>query len=770
MSEKRSFFSELKRRHVDKVALTYAVVSWLLIEVAWIVLPMLDAPPSVIKALIVFFALGFILTVIISWSFEMTPEGLKRTAEITPDEVLPYWSKRKFTAFIIGVAVIALGLLVYQLVRLNPVFQQVSAKRTDKILIQGNAAGMQSVERQADGAVRAEYSYNDRGRGDHIIATWKLDGAGVPVEYDGRGNDYMKAPIEEHFELKNGRASWKNRSEQGEQALTGEAFYLPMNAPPEFFGVLARALLKAPNRKLPLLPAGEATIEQAAKVTSGNTELTEYRITGLGFSPQSIWLDHNGTSVFVSPWFSVVPDGSESSIPQLQDAQQKTDAAWSERIAYALAHVPRGDLVIRNARLFDPRDLRVTPGTTVVVSGERIIRVGPDADVKAPANAEIIDAQGRFLMPGLWDNHQHFSDNDGALDLANGMTSARDMANDTDTFLQRIARFDNGSELGPRVLRAGIIDGTGEFAGPTKMRVDTAEQAIQDVDWYADHGYAQIKIYSSIKPEFVPIIADHAHARGLRVSGHVPAFMSARQFVEGGADEIQHLNFIVLNFLFPEVKETRNRDRFIKVAERAGEFTPDKPEVREFINFLKDHHTVLDATINVFEALFCGDPSAITPGLEEIVPRFPPQVRRAMRSGALEVPSDKQAAYREAFPAMLRLLKALYDAGVTIIPGTDALAGYTLHHELELYARAGIPPAEVLRMATWTPALVMGVNKDRGVIAPGKLADMILVDGDPTKNIRDINNITTVIKGGKVYDPIAIERALGIAPRETRSQ
>ena len=770
MSEKRSFFSELKRRHVDKVALTYAVVSWLLIEVAWIVLPMLDAPPSVIKALIVFFALGFILTVIISWSFEMTPEGLKRTAEITPDEVLPYWSKRKFTAFIIGVAVIALGLLVYQLVRLNPVFQQVSAKRTDKILIQGNAAGMQSVERQADGAVRAEYSYNDRGRGDHISATWKLDGAGVPVEYDGRGNDYMKAPIEEHFELKNGRASWKNRSEQGEQALTGEAFYLPMNAPPEFFGVLARALLKAPNRKLPLLPAGEATIEQAAKVTSGNTELTEYRITGLGFSPQSIWLDHNGTSVFVSPWFSVVPDGSESSIPQLQDAQQKTDAAWSERIAYALAHVPRGDLVIRNSRLFDPRDLRVTPGTTVVVSGERIIRVGPDADVKAPANAEIIDAQGRFLMPGLWDNHQHFSDNDGALDLANGMTSARDMANDTDTFLQRIARFDNGSELGPRVLKAGIIDGTGEFAGPTKMRVDTAEQAIQDVDWYADHGYAQIKIYSSIKPEFVPIIADHAHARGLRVSGHVPAFMSARQFVEGGADEIQHLNFIVLNFLFPEVKETRNRDRFIKVAERAGEFTPDKPEVREFINFLKDHHTVLDATINVFEALFCGDPSAITPGLEEIVPRFPPQVRRAMRSGALEVPSDKQAAYREAFPAMLRLLKALYDAGVTIIPGTDALAGYTLHHELELYARAGIPPAEVLRMATWTPALVMGVNKDRGVIAPGKLADMILVDGDPTKNIRDINNITTVIKGGKVYDPIAIERALGIAPRETRSQ
>src|SRR5438477_7911430 len=636
------------------------------------------------KAFVVLLAIGFAMTVFISWNFGLKPEGMKRTADITQDAVIPYWSKRKFFAFIIGVAVIAFVLLGYQLVRLALGLHQVSAaKRTDKIFIQGNPAGTQTVERLANGAVRAEYSYNDRGRGDHIIATWKLDGAGAPIEYDGLGNDYMKAPIEEHFEIKNGRASWKNRSEQGERALAGEAFYLPMNAPPEFFGVLTRALLKAPNHKLPLLPAGEATIEQAGKVTSGNRVLTEYRITGLGFSPQPTWLDHNCTSVSASSWFSVVPDGSESSIPHLLDAQQEADTAWSERIARAPAHTPRGDLVIRNARLFDPRDLSVTPTTSVVVSGERIVRVGPDADVKPSANAEIIDAKGRFLMPGLWDNHQHFSNNDGALDLANGVISARDMANDTDTFLQRVARFDNGSELGPRVLKAGIIDGTGEFAGPTKMRVDTGEQAIQDIDWYADHGYAQIKIYSSIKPELGPIIADHAHARGLRVSGHVPAFMSARQFVEGGADEIQHLNFIVLNFLFPEVKETRNRDRFIKVAERAQEFTPDKPEVRDFINFLGQHHTVLDPTISIFEGLFCGNPSAITPGLEEIVPRFPPQVRRAMLSGALEVPPDKQSAYHEAFPAMLRLLKAIHDAGVTIIAGTDVLAGYTLHHELE---------------------------------------------------------------------------------------
>ena len=539
------------------------------------------------------------------------------------------------------------------IVALAGLAQASAAERTDKIFLQGNPAGTQTVQIESAGAARAEYSYNDRGRGDHIIATWKLNAAGVPTEYEGHGNDYMKAPVEERFAMKDGRASWKNRSEEGEQAVTGEAFYLPINAPPEFFGVLARALLKAPNHKLALLPAGEASIEEAGKasVASGKGDLIQYRITGLGFSPQSIWLDHDGnTAASISAWFSVVPAQYEAAMAQLRTAQQETDDKWSERIAHELAHTPKGDLVIRNARLFDPRDLSVTPGTSVLVHGNRIVRVTRDADMKPSADAEVIDARGQFLMPGLWDNHQHFSDVDGALDLANGVTSARDMANDTDSFLQRVARFDDGRELGPRVLKAGIIDGTGEFAGPTKMRVDTAEQAINDVDWYADHGYVQIKIYSSVKPDLVPIIADRAHARGMRVSGHVPAFMSARQFVEGGADEIQHLNFIELNFLFPEVKETRNRDRFIKVAEHAREFTPDKPQVREFIDFLKRHHTVLDPTMSVFEGLFCGNPNAITPGLEKIVPRFPAQVRRSMLSGALEVPADKAAAYRRSLP------------------------------------------------------------------------------------------------------------------------
>lgn len=651
-----------------------------------------------------------------------------------------------------------------------------AVSREDALLIMRRPAGKQIVTPVAKDGARAEYSYNDRGRGDHIIATWKVDAMGIPTEYTGRGNDYMKVAVQENFRISRGKASWKNRQEQGETEVARPSFYVPVNAPPEFTGVLARALLKAPDRTLALLPAGEARIESAGSVTAslksgGTVQLTQYRISGLGFAPQSVWLDEAGnTAGIVSAWFTVIVPEYQDALDTLLETQNKADEAWSRRLAQDLTHVPTGELVIRNARLFDPRDLSVTAGMSVLVRGERITRVISNTDLQVPPGAEVIDAGGQFLMPGLWDNHQHFGDVDGMLDLANGVTSARDMANDTEQFPARVARFDAGTELGPRVFKAGMIDGTGELAGPTKMRVDTAEQAAQAVNWFADHGYGQIKIYSSVKPELVPGIAEAAHARGLRVSGHVPAFMSARQFVEAGADELQHLNFFFLNFLADTVRETRNMQRFTAVAEHAREFAPGDPRVTDFIAVLKRHHTVLDPTMNVFESQFSGNPAAPPPGLEGIAQRLPPQIRRQFTSSALAVPKGKESAYREAFPAMLRMLKALHEAGVPIIPGTDALPGYTLIHELELYERAGIAPAEVLRLATLTSARTIGAEGERGVIAGGKLADMILIDGDPSRRVSDLHDITTVIKGGKTFRPGDIEQALGIQTREGSSQ
>jgi imidazolonepropionase-like amidohydrolase len=637
------------------------------------------------------------------------------------------------------------------------------AVRADQILIQGTIAGSQQIVRAPDGSVRAEFSFTDRGRGPHISAQWTLDAAGVPLTYQGSGNDYHKAPVSESFRRSAAQASWQSGAEQGSQSLAAEAFYVPADPPPEFTAVLARALLQAPGHRLALLPAGAASIAAVPGASFGGARL--YQIAGLDFAPTAIWLRADGgTYAIVSSWLSVLPAAAAGERARLAAAQAHAEDAWAAELAREETQQPAGDVLIRHARLFDPRDLSVTDGMSVLVRTGHIVRVAADAQLAGSPDALVIDARGRFLMPGLWDNHQHFGPVTGALDLANGVTSARDMANNTDEFLARVARMDQGTELGPWVWKAGVIDGKGPYAGPTRMLVDTAAEAVADVNWYADHGYGQIKIYSSVPPALVPLIADTAHARGLRVSGHVPAFMSAREFVAAGADEIQHLNFIVLNFLFDTVKETRNMNRFTAVAAHAYELTPDKPQVQEFIGYLHAHHTVLDPTLNVFEALFCGDPRAVTPGLEEIAPRLPPQVRRATLSQALSVPQGQESAYRAALPAMLALLGALHQAGVTLIPGTDSMPGYELHHELELYVRAGIPPAEVLRMATLTSAQVVGAS-ERGVIAPGRLADLILVNGDPSVRIRDLDRLDVVMKGGKLYDPLRIEQALGIAPR-----
>ncbi len=210
-------------------------------------------------------------------------------------------------------------------------------KRDDQILIQGLVAGSQTVETVGADSVRAEYSYNDRGRGDHIIATWKLDSAGVPIEYSGSGNDYMKAAVTETFSISGGKAKWHNRAEQGEKALTGENFYVPNNAPPEFTGVLARALLKAPGHTLPLLPGGEARITQVGPTG----DLTQYQITGLDFSPTPIWLDHDGnTGATLSGWFSVIPTTRVASVEKLEAAQTAADDAWSARLARQLTPHP----------------------------------------------------------------------------------------------------------------------------------------------------------------------------------------------------------------------------------------------------------------------------------------------------------------------------------------------------------------------------------------------------------------------------------------------
>ena len=637
------------------------------------------------------------------------------------------------------------------------------------VILVGNRAGSQTSTVRADGAREFAYEYNDRGRGPKYRTIIKLDAAGLPVSLDTSGNDYLKAPVAETYTFEGGVARWKNSAEAGEKKLAANAFYNSMNGAPEEFALLARALLKAPQGRLPLLPEGEASIQRTGGMTIKDGDKTRrvvsYEVSGLGFTPSTIWLDEdNSFFASVSAWLSVVREGFEASLPELLKKQDELEAGRASRLAHTLARKPAGPLAFKHANLFDSETGRTIPNTTVVVEGNRIKAVGPEGKVAVPKNAEVVDARGRTLMPGLWDMHVHIGPNDGLMHVAAGVTSVRDMGNDIDTLLALKAKIEAGEEIGPRITMAGLMDGRGPYAGPTKVLVDTEEEARAAVDNFARLGYVQIKIYSSIKPELVPILVKLAHEKGLRVSGHVPAFMNAEEFVRAGADEFQHINFFVLTFLFDEVKDTRTPVRFTAVADRAATIDLNSPRVRSFVELLKERKTVIDPTVNVFESMFTDRPGQLPTGYAAIAERLPPQVRRYLLAGGLPVPEGKDERYRESAKALLKMIKMLYDSGITLVAGTDAAPGFALHRELELYAEAGIPANEVLRIATLGAARVAKRDGELGSIAPGKLADLILVEGDPTRRISDIRRVSLVVKDGAVYDPAALYKAIGVRP------
>ncbi len=638
------------------------------------------------------------------------------------------------------------------------------------VILVGNTAGFQTSTVRPDGAREFAFEYNDRGRGPKYKTTIKLDAQGLPVSLDTSGNDYLKAPVSETYTFEGGVARWKNPAEAGEKRLAANAFYNSLNGAPEEFGLLARALLKSPNKRLPLLPEGEAAIERTGELTLKDGDKTRrvvsYEVTGLGFTPSTVWLEEDGSFfASVSAWLSVVREGWESSLPSLLKKQDELEAGRTAKLAHTLARRPTAPLAFKNANLFDSETGRTVPHTTVVVEGNRIKAVGRDGKVAVPKNAEVIDARGRTLMPGLWDMHVHIGPNDGLMHVAAGVTSVRDMGNDIDTLLALKGKIEAGEEIGPRIAAmAGLMDGRGPYAGPTKVLVDTEEEARAAVDNFARLGYAQIKIYSSIKPELVPKLVALAHAKGLRVSGHVPAFMSAEEFVRAGADEFQHLNFFVLNFLFDEVKDTRTPVRFTAVADRAATIDLNSARVRSFVALLKERKTVIDPTVNVFEAMFTDRPGQMPARYETLAQRLPPQVRRYLLGGGLPVPEGKDERYRESEKALLRMIKLLYDAGVPLVAGTDATPGFALHRELELYAEAGIPANEVLRIATIGAARVAKRDGELGSVAPGKLADLILIEGDPTQRIGDIERVSLVVKDGAVYEPAALYKTIGVRP------
>jgi hypothetical protein len=617
-----------------------------------------------------------------------------------------------------------------------------------------------------DGTVTVAFDMSWNGRGPHADATIRLAPDGTIASLEAHGHHMMQAPVDEQFAIDGGRAHWKSHEENGEQMVVRPSFYVPIAEVPDTIGMLAQALLKA-GGTLPLLPGGEAHIEKAGEATvqaSGQTKhLVAYAITGLDLTPSRVWMEDDGSWFGVtSAWFSLVPEGWESTIEPLIAKQQELERARDKQIAERLAHrPPAAGLAYTHARVLDVERGRWLQDQTVVVVGDTIQSVGPAKTAKVPAGAETVDLAGKALLPGLWDMHAHLQPADGVLHLASGVTTVRDVGNDPDQLDDYKKRFDDGSAAGPHVLRAGFIEGRNEKAASSKVTAETPDEARAGVEFYAKRGYEMMKIYNSVRPELVPIITKEAHARGMTVTGHIPVHMLAREAVAAGYDGIEHANMLFLNFFADHDTDTRTPLRFSIVGDKAADFDLKSKPAQDFFKLLRDHHTVVDPTVVAFEDTLCGRQGKIIPGTEWIVQRLPVQTQRGALTGGIPV-EGKDELYKRSYDKMLALVRALQDAKVTVVVGTDSLAGLALGHELELFVRGGLSPADALRDATIVPARAMKRDAKSGTVAPGKTADLVVVDGDPLAKIADVARVVSTMRGGVVYPSKELFEADGV--------
>ena len=642
------------------------------------------------------------------------------------------------------------------------------AGRVFPLSIGGNLAGYHRECRLADGSGLYLFAFNDRGRGPLLRSRIVLDAAGFPASLTVDGNDYLKNAIAERFSIVDGQAAWKNKVEAGERKIEHPAFYLSQSGTPAELPLLARAALAAPARTVALLPTGEARAEVLEERTVKNGNATKrlrlVALFGLGYQPAAVWIDAEGEFfASVDSWVTMVPEGWEAVAAGLLAAQEEKLAALRRAQSVRLRVVPKGPLLIEHANLFEAGSGAMKPGSSVLVEGNTIRQVGADGSFDVPANALRIDAAGRALVPGLWDMHSHPEPADGLLLLAAGVTGVRDMAAEP-AKRERMKSWDSGEALGPRIAYAGIVDGPGPFQGPTQVLVGTEAEARAAVDAMADAGFVLVKVYSSVSPELVPAIVDEAGRRGLRVGGHIPAGMTAERAVRAGYDEIQHMNMLFLNFMFDRVPDTRTPARLTAVADGAADLDFDDPQTKDFVALLASKRITVDPTLQLFENLILDRPGTMASAYAPIADRLPPMVRRGLLEGGLPVTPEQEPRYRDSFAAMLRMLAVLHEAGVPIVAGTDSLGGFALVRELELYVKAGIPAPEVLGMATLGAARAAGQGERLGSIEPGKLADFILVDGDPSADPGALRNLRLVVKDGVPLEPDAMWRELGIRP------
>jgi hypothetical protein len=641
--------------------------------------------------------------------------------------------------------------------------------RRYEVLFEGKRGGSQTTTVRKDGRIAVDFTYRYNGRGPDLHEEIAFGADGALLYYRVTGKSTYGAPVDESYRRTGNRAVWRASADRGEITLSGPAVYVPVESSLEPLAVIACAAARQTGGMLAAVPGGEVRVEKLLQTTldAGGTPLPValYSVSGIDVSPGFIWLTDEASmrlAAYIYPGFmQVVDDAIETHAAELEKLQVQAESDLQKTLQDRLAHRFAEPIVFRNVRVFDSAAALLTDPADVFVNRGRIAAIYPAGAPLRDAGT-IIDGAGRVLMPALFDMHTHASAWDGPLQIAAGVTVARDMGNNNESLAGIKSRIDSDAIVGPTIVPAGFIEGESPYSARGGFVVSDLQGAKDAVDWYAERGYYQIKIYNSFHPEWVHGTAAYAHARGLRVSGHIPAFMKADDAVRAGYDEIQHINQVLLNFYVTPTTDTRTLARFYLIADNVHALDLDSDPVRNLIRLLKEHGTTIDLTLATFESSFTQLQGEPNPTFGMVADHVPVNLQRVWRTNSMNATKKNIANWRASYAKMLEFSGRLFQAGVPLVAGTDEIAGFTLHRELELYVKAGIAPAEVLKIATWNGAKYTGTLANRGSVERGKIADLILVDGDPTTHISDIRRINLVMKGGTIYYPAEVYQAIGV--------
>ena len=635
----------------------------------------------------------------------------------------------------------------------------------------GKKAGEQVVRTGDDGTTQVDFIFKDNGRGPELKEEYTLADDVTYRKYKVTGVSTFGAKVDESFSRDGDKAQWKSTSDEGAQDVAGTALYSALGGTPDGFSVALSALARRGDGKLPLIPSGTLTVRKIndAQVVRGSEKRTVQlvAVTGVGLTPTFAWATTGEKSrlfAFIFPGFlQLVEEGWEANADALEKQQKQAEGEVLLGMEQRLAHPLPGSTLIRNARVFDSEKALLGPASDVLIRDGRIVSVTASGGAKIAAD-NVVDADGKVLLPGLFDMHAHFGPWEGGLHLAAGITTIRDMGNDNTTLQQFMVQEKEGKLLAPGIVPAGFLEGESKMSARNGFVIKDLAEAKKAIDWYADHNYPQIKIYNSFPKDILRDTAAYAHQRGLRVSGHIPAFLRAEEAVEQGYDEIQHINQVMLNFFVTPETDTRTLERFYLVAKKTADLDFDSKPVQDYIAMLAKKQIVIDPTLATFEFIHKRDGEQ-SPIIADVADHLPPDIQRSRKAAEMDIPDDATAAlYTRSFDKLVEFVGRMYKAGVPIVAGTDELPGFTLQRELELYVKAGLTPSQVLQIATWNGAKYTRTLQDRGSISAGKRADLVLVDGDPTANIADIRKVALVIKQGKAYYPSELDTALGIKP------